>query len=282
MAPADAGDFRLDADDDDFFGEYNPHPYQGGYNLAATFGDPLPPSSNICYPVSSSSSAADTAAVPAITPSPPSPAPPKPEDPRPVEPHGDEKAQRDLAHEIPDGAAREGKVRRGRRSGFRKKFVRVLDWLFCYKDPYKERGIVVDSYVVPVCTIRKERGEDALSVEIDVAPPSVGIVEAGDATGELVQVQTNVGNCFLNAYLLTSAFYLQDAASSLNVWYILCVPSQMHCNDFLEEFVHHIVMRLQTFSSIIYEEIRLSFNYVPDVYFADALTTEFAPNFLLV
>jgi hypothetical protein len=99
-------------------------------------------------------------------------------------------------------------VRRGGR-GFWKKCVRVLDYLFCYKEPYEERRIVVDSYVVPVCAIRKESGEDALSVEVEVAPPSVGIVEADDATGELVQ--TNVGNCFLNAYLLTSAFYLQDA-----------------------------------------------------------------------
>lgn len=181
MAPADAGDFLLDEDDDDFFGEFNPHPYQGGYDLAATFGTPLPPSSNICYPVSSSAATA----VPAI-PSPPSPTP-EPEGPRPEEPYGDEEALRDLAHEIPpNGAARKGKVRRGGR-GFWKKCVRVLDYLFCYKEPYEERRIVVDSYVVPVCAIRKESGEDALSVEVEVAPPSVGIVEADDATGELVQ-----------------------------------------------------------------------------------------------
>lgn len=205
MAPADAGDFLLDADDDDFFGEFNPHPYQGGYDLAATFGTPLPPSSNICYPVSSSSAAT---AVPAI-PSPPAPTP-EPEDPRPEEPHGDEEALRDAAHEIPDvlpnEAAREGKVRRGRwfGRGFWKKCVRVLDYLFCYKDPYAEQRIVADSYEVPVYANRKVSGEDAVSVEVEVAPPSAGIVEADDATGELVQ--TNVGNCFLNAYLLTSAF----------------------------------------------------------------------------
>ncbi|KAL6660082.1 hypothetical protein ACP70R_002204 [Stipagrostis hirtigluma subsp. patula] len=40
---------RID-DDDDFFSEFNPHLYDGGYDLAATYGPPLLPSANPCYP----------------------------------------------------------------------------------------------------------------------------------------------------------------------------------------------------------------------------------------
>lgn len=192
MAPADAGDFLLDEDDDDFFRDFNPHPYRGGYDLATTFGTPLPPSSNICYPVSSSAATA----VPTIR-SPPLPTP-EPEDPLPEEPLGDEEAPRDLVYETPEvflnGAASERKVRKGGwcGRGFWRKCVRVLDYLFCYKDPYGGRQIVMDSCVVPVYANMKETGEDAFSVEVEVAPPSVGIVEADDATAELVQ--PNVGN----------------------------------------------------------------------------------------
>ncbi|CAA7389135.1 unnamed protein product [Spirodela intermedia] len=46
--------------DSDFNGEcfveFNPHPYQGGYDIGFTYGQPLPPSSAICYPISSSAS----------------------------------------------------------------------------------------------------------------------------------------------------------------------------------------------------------------------------------
>ncbi|KAL0923164.1 hypothetical protein M5K25_007209 [Dendrobium thyrsiflorum] len=37
------------------FEEYNPHPYQGGYDIALTYGNPLPPFSAICYPMSDDS-----------------------------------------------------------------------------------------------------------------------------------------------------------------------------------------------------------------------------------
>ncbi|XP_062211126.1 uncharacterized protein LOC133912428 isoform X2 [Phragmites australis] len=184
MAPADTGDYLLDEDDDDFFAEFNPQPYRGGYDLAATYGSPLPPSANICYPVSSSA--------PDLPP-PPSPTM-EPVDPPPQEPSYDgEEAPREPVHEsaevFRDGAGREGKLRRGRwcRRGLWRKCVRVLDYLFGYSDPYAERRIEVDSYVVPVYANRKECGEDALAVEVEVAPTAVGRVEAHDASEELVQ-----------------------------------------------------------------------------------------------
>ncbi|OEL14432.1 hypothetical protein BAE44_0024552 [Dichanthelium oligosanthes] len=167
MAPAEAGDFLLDEDDDDFFGEYNPHPYLGGYDIAATFGTPFPPSANTCYPVSSSAAAATVPTAPSS----PSPTP------EPEEPYGDEEAPREPVHEspevFPNGAATEGKARRGgRRRGFWKKCVRGLDYLFGYKDPYAEQRIGVDSYVAPVYASRKESGEDALAVEVEMPPPA--------------------------------------------------------------------------------------------------------------
>ncbi|WOL05138.1 hypothetical protein Cni_G13861 [Canna indica] len=38
----------------DDFDEYDPTPYGGGYDLGLTYGRPLPPSEEICYPISSS------------------------------------------------------------------------------------------------------------------------------------------------------------------------------------------------------------------------------------
>lgn len=38
------------------FDEYDPTPYNGGYDIALTFGRPLPPSEETCYPISTSSS----------------------------------------------------------------------------------------------------------------------------------------------------------------------------------------------------------------------------------
>ncbi|XP_021307188.1 uncharacterized protein LOC110431837 isoform X2 [Sorghum bicolor] len=218
MAPADAGDFLLDADDDDFFGDYNPHPYQGGYDLAATFGTPLPPSSNICYPVSSSSAA--TAAVPAI------PSPPPSSTPKPEEPHGDEKAQRDPAHEIPDafpdGAAKEEKARRDRRRG---------------------RGF----------WRKKESGEDAISVEVEVAPQSVGMVEADDATGELVQTNdlswhsNNRDETDTCSQSMSNSYYTSSFARSYGLhgvlgkpdWFLNFSYSESHL---AEEFQHEVAL----------------------------------------
>ena len=82
-----------------------------------------------------------------------------------------------------------------------------LDYVFGYKDPYVEQRIGVDSYVVPVYANRKESGEDALAVEVEMPPPSVGRVEPHDSNEELVQ--SNVGTCFPCPYLLSSAFLSQ-------------------------------------------------------------------------
>ncbi|KAM7506789.1 hypothetical protein LguiA_017242 [Lonicera macranthoides] len=45
-----------DGDDVDDFDEYDPTPYGGGYDITVTYGRPLPPSEETCYPNSSSSS----------------------------------------------------------------------------------------------------------------------------------------------------------------------------------------------------------------------------------
>lgn len=38
------------------FDDLDPTPYDGGYNIEDTYGQPLPPSNETCYPVSSYSS----------------------------------------------------------------------------------------------------------------------------------------------------------------------------------------------------------------------------------
>lgn len=48
-----AGAPPLPEDEDLNFAEYDPHPYRGGYDIAQTYGKPLPPSDDICYPPSS-------------------------------------------------------------------------------------------------------------------------------------------------------------------------------------------------------------------------------------
>ena len=270
MAPADAGDFLLDEDDDDFFSEYNPHPYLGGYDLAATFGTPLPPSASTCYPVSSSAAAT----VPNV-PSPPSPTP-EPADPPPEEPYGDEEALRKPVHEspevFPNGAATKGKGRRRRwcGRGFWKKCVRGLDYVFGYKDPYVEQRIGVDSYVVPVYANRKESEEDALAVEVEVPPPSVGRVEPHDGSEELVH--GNVGTCFLYAYLLTSAFLfsmmLPVSASDI-------MRVEVYFSSLLEEIIYYVVHVKCTdgfFQTTVYGKLSSNFVFVLEVYFAGALT----------
>ncbi|CAL0334373.1 unnamed protein product [Lupinus luteus] len=64
------------------FDEYDPTPYDGGYDIAMTYGKPLPPSDEICYPRSGSTSIIstpfDSAPVESIVPL------PKVEEPRKV------------------------------------------------------------------------------------------------------------------------------------------------------------------------------------------------------
>jgi len=42
------------------FDEYDPTPYGGGYDIALTFGRPLPPSEETCYPISTATSSASS------------------------------------------------------------------------------------------------------------------------------------------------------------------------------------------------------------------------------
>ncbi|CAN6320128.1 unnamed protein product [Urochloa humidicola] len=218
MAPADAGDFLLDEDDDDFFVEYNPHPYSGGYDIAATFGAPLPPSAKTCYPISSSAAAT-----------------PEPKYPPLGKPYGNEEALRDAVHEspevLPNGAATEGKVRRRGwcRRVFWKKCVRVLDYVFCYKDPYAEKRIGVDSYVVPVCANRKQSKEDALAAEVEVILPALGRVEPHDGSEELVQSNelswhSNYRNEANTSQFMSNSHYTPSFAQSYGLPGVLGKP----------------------------------------------------------
>ncbi|CAI0402484.1 unnamed protein product [Linum tenue] len=47
---------RADADAVDDFDEYDPTPYGGGYDLHMTFGRPIPPGDDTCYPMGRSAS----------------------------------------------------------------------------------------------------------------------------------------------------------------------------------------------------------------------------------
>ncbi|CAN6295233.1 unnamed protein product [Urochloa humidicola] len=241
MAPADAGDFLLDEDDDDFFVEYNPHPYSGGYDIAATFGAPLPPSAKTCYPISSSAAAT-----------------PEPKYPPLGKPYGNEEALRDAVHEspevLPNGAATEGKVRRRGwcRRVFWKKCVRVLDYVFCYKDPYAEKRIGVDSYVVPVCANRKQSKEDALAAEVEVTLPALGRVEPHDGSEELVQSNelswhSNYRNEANTSQFMSNSHYTPSFAQSYGLPGVLGKPdwfpnfsySESHQ---VEEFEHEALL----------------------------------------
>ncbi|KAG6493714.1 uncharacterized protein At5g39570-like isoform X1 [Zingiber officinale] len=151
------------ATDDDDFPEYNPHPYRGGYDIALTYGDPLPPSSAICYPISTS---------PVSPPSPP-PSPPRPSylggflDPHPAEPFPSPDLFRSWpftdwdnrqAYAVPEGG--DGW------NGWR----RALDYLFGHAEGYGERRIGVDSYGIPIYANKKLHGAESVLVEVPPAP----------------------------------------------------------------------------------------------------------------
>jgi hypothetical protein len=50
---------RGDDDQVDDYDEYDPTPYGGGYDIALTYGRPIPPSDETCYPISSASGEID-------------------------------------------------------------------------------------------------------------------------------------------------------------------------------------------------------------------------------
>ncbi|XP_020112126.1 uncharacterized protein At5g39570-like [Ananas comosus] len=62
MAWRGGGGGDLSVDDVNDYVEYDPTPYGGGYDISLTFGQPLPPSDDICYPISSSQSTSSSSA----------------------------------------------------------------------------------------------------------------------------------------------------------------------------------------------------------------------------
>ncbi|KAJ6818728.1 uncharacterized protein M6B38_131775 [Iris pallida] len=161
------------------FDDYNPHPYQGGYDIALTYGHPLPPSPATCYPIISTSSSSlplpspttptptptETPpppllqALPLPLPSPPTPTPPPPPSLQPLPPydhgHGHSDCSPDLyqygfwpflspeeekSHDD-DAAAEFGYWNQWRRAG---------EYLFGYSEGLGERRIGVDSYGIPI------------------------------------------------------------------------------------------------------------------------------------
>ncbi|XP_074575021.1 uncharacterized protein LOC141831539 [Curcuma longa] len=150
------------ADDDDYdfdFPEYNPHPYRGGYDIALTYGAALPPSSAICYPISTSQV------------SPPSPPRPSHLEGSPGPHYAEPFPSPDLfrswlftdwdnrqAHAVPEGG--EGW------NGWR----RALDYLFGHAEGYGERRIGVDGYGIPIYANKKLHGAESVLVEVQQAP----------------------------------------------------------------------------------------------------------------
>ncbi|KAL6896857.1 hypothetical protein ACP4OV_007429 [Aristida adscensionis] len=215
MASAATADYL----DDDEFDEYNPHPYAGGYDIAATYGAPLPPSPATCYPVSSPAAVpAPTAPqpshrplppplrpppapAPATAPRPPSaPAQPRRSSPPPpaAEPYywpkpydyGDAAAPWDrppmyTSPEVFRGwpyvpaASQCHATAAACGRDYWRECMRGLDYLFGHADGYGERRIGVDCDGVPVYASRKGGAEDAVVVE--VPPPATGTVEWHDA-----------------------------------------------------------------------------------------------------
>ncbi|KAL6657347.1 hypothetical protein ACP70R_005127 [Stipagrostis hirtigluma subsp. patula] len=203
---------------DDEFDDYNPHPYGGGYDIAAAYGAPLPPSPATCYPVSSPAAVpVPTAPQPSPRPRPPAPAPalPPPSPPtqrRPVAPEppaapAAEPYYWPTPHDWGDAARDQPmyptpEVFRGWPylpaaqchsacgRDYWRQCMRGLDYLFGHADGYGERRIGVDCHGVPVYANRKGGIEDAVVVE--VAPPATGTVELRDAGEETDQLSNRV------------------------------------------------------------------------------------------
>ncbi|KAI0520033.1 hypothetical protein KFK09_007498 [Dendrobium nobile] len=174
------------------FEEYNPHPYQGGYDIALTYGNPLPPLSAICYPMS------DDSLHPPLQPKVPLPS-------VPVEPPASPEATDGV---IPTSVGRENDLSEadygssygygGRGfthaewswnlSGFSpftmnghggwsddaeemsywRPLRRAADYIFGFSQGFGERRIGVDSYGIPIYAY-KSHGSDTVNVEIQPA-----------------------------------------------------------------------------------------------------------------
>lgn len=157
----------VDFNEDDFE-EYNPHPYLGGYDIALTYGDPLPPSSATCYPISSSAS-------------PPSEqtTPPPPHATTPTFDHGlPEKYQPepfpspDLFRSWPYSTWEDRQIYHGdaEAGGGWNGWRRALDYLFGHAQGYGEMRVGVDSDGIPIYANKKLGGAESVVVEVEPAP----------------------------------------------------------------------------------------------------------------
>ncbi|KAH7667408.1 hypothetical protein IHE45_12G056700 [Dioscorea alata] len=187
-------------DDDDDFDEYNPHPYQGGYNIALTYGSPLPPSSATCYSIDG--------VFPASSSSPPPPVRSLDGDDAVVVP--DQTQQVDLGFPWYDHLAF-GSFGFGRGWDYAEEnshwrpLRRALDYLFGYSQGFGERRIGVDSYGIPIYANKKPGAEMALSVQVQPAInqkiefhewPLVN----GEESAESAEIETNPNESSFHAY----------------------------------------------------------------------------------
>ncbi|RWV88529.1 hypothetical protein GW17_00049380 [Ensete ventricosum] len=155
--------------DGDDFEEYNPHPYLGGYDIALTYGHPLPPSSATCYPISSSASLPSEQ----TTPPPPHATAPTfdhglPENYQPEEPF----PSPDLFRSWPYPTWEDRQVYHGdaEAGGGWNGWGRALDYLFGHAQGYGERRVGVDSYGIPIYANKKLGGAESVVVEVEPAP----------------------------------------------------------------------------------------------------------------
>ncbi|WOL12564.1 hypothetical protein Cni_G21331 [Canna indica] len=164
---AAAAGLPTDFNEDDF-DEYNPHPYLGGYDIALTYGQSLPPSSATCYPISNQRA----------TPSPPPPPPPAVVDPPPFDYGLPDNYQPepfpspDLFRGWPFSNWEDHKTADGdpEASAGWNGWKRALDYLFGHAQGYGERRVGVDSYGIPIYANKKLGRPESVVVEVEPAP----------------------------------------------------------------------------------------------------------------
>ncbi|KAJ0978139.1 hypothetical protein J5N97_013613 [Dioscorea zingiberensis] len=155
--------------EDDDFDEYNPHPYQGGYNIVLTYGPPLPPSSATCYPIDGVVSALPP---PVSTPTTPvhsadgDGAAAVPDLPRQVDPGY---AWYDYPSFGSFGFYGHGCRDDAEENSLWRPLRRAADYLFGYSQGFGERRIGVDSYGIPIYANKKHGYEQALSLQAQPA-----------------------------------------------------------------------------------------------------------------
>lgn len=174
------------ADDDTDFDEYNPHPYQGGYDIALTYGRPRPPSSATCYPIDVEPTHRPDPTPPPVAPSPesrhlpePKPGPgPEPYTPPSAYDYGGESRYRPLSHDWADldvfgfwpfvSERWGGRFADVEEVGYWSQWKRAGDYLFGYSEGFGERRIGVDSFGIPIYANKMGIGE-AVTVQIEPA-----------------------------------------------------------------------------------------------------------------